>query len=76
MSATSQYPTYTVKDALKSANIALPNAANTVNTAAIDLESTKAFPTTGDFCVQMSNTAGTGARPPAKPTAAIPAMAR
>lgn len=61
MSAVVQYPVQAQKDALKFANIAMPNAANTVNTAAIDLESTKPFPTEGRFAVRLSNTAATGA---------------
>lgn len=47
-------------DALKTATIALPNAANTVCTAAIDLEAGQPFPTTGEFAVQVLTTSGTG----------------
>ena len=47
-------------DATKQANVALPNAANTVCTAAIDLEAGDPFPTTGEFTVQIVTTAGTG----------------
>ena len=47
-------------DGTKQANIALPNAANTVCTAAIDLEAGQPFPTTGVFTVQIVTTSGTG----------------
>lgn len=42
---------------------ALPNAANTVNTTALDLQTpnTGPFPTTGRFVVQISTTQSTGA---------------
>ena len=54
-----QEPGYLV-DNLKVASIALPNAANTVCTAAIDLEAGQPFPTTGEFAVQVTTTSGTG----------------
>jgi len=52
------------KDALKSGNVAGPNAANTVNTNAINLETgngATVFPTNGDVEVRLSSTIGTGA---------------
>lgn len=62
MSAVAQYSNYTVRDALMASNnAALPNAANTVNTTAIDLGSTKPFPATGQFIATLSNTTATGA---------------
>jgi len=49
-------------DALKVSNsAALPNAANTINTSAIDLEAGQPFPTTGKFTVQLATTQSTGA---------------
>ncbi len=61
MAFSSQY-THSQSDAAKtSASIALPNAANTVNSAAIDLEVASPFPTTGRFSVKISNTAAAGA---------------
>lgn len=56
-----QYTTHSVADASLSATVALPNAANTVNTAAIDLEATSPFPTTGRFTVQITTGVATGA---------------
>lgn len=62
MPAVVQYPSYAVRDALMASNnAALPNAANTVNTSAIDLGSYKPFPTTGKFVATIANTTATGA---------------
>jgi len=44
-----------------SVNVALPNAANTVNTNGIDLGAVTPFPLTENFQVRVSTTAGTGA---------------
>jgi hypothetical protein len=51
----------TQQDAGLSASIALPNAANTVNTNAIDLGTQNPFPTSERYDVVISTTAGTGA---------------
>lgn len=48
-------------DADKSVSIALPNAANVVNTNGIDLEQVAPYPTTEAFQVRITTTAGTGA---------------
>lgn len=58
-----QYATPIQQDATLAANVALPNAANTVNTAAIILSpyNTKPFPTNGKFTVNLSTTQSTGA---------------
>ncbi len=48
-------------DAALSVNVALPNAANTVNTNAIDLGSNTPFPVQEGFQVKLSGTAATGA---------------
>lgn len=50
-----------IADANLSANIALPNAANTVNTNGIDLGATTPWPTTEGVQVKIVTTAGTGA---------------
>lgn len=49
------------KDVNVKQSIALPNAANTVNTNSIDLGSAYGFPVTEKFQVRLSTTAGTGA---------------
>ncbi len=58
-----QYPVHAVQDALLSGNVALPNAANTVNTNVIDLQTPNSgpFPTSGRFTVQLTTTQSTGA---------------
>jgi hypothetical protein len=59
-----QYSTPLQQDALMASNSAvLPNAANTVNTSVIDLQTpnTGPFPTTGRFGVQIATTLSTGA---------------
>lgn len=48
-------------DADKSGNVALPNAANTVNSNVIDLEQVTPYPTTEAFQVRVTTTAATGA---------------
>ena len=48
-------------DADKSVNVALPNAANTVNTNSIDLEQVSPYPTTEAFQVRIQISAATGA---------------
>lgn len=50
-----------IQDALLRKSVALPNAANTVNTASIDLGAAKPFPTSERFDVNLRTTAGTGA---------------
>jgi hypothetical protein len=48
-------------DALLRVTVALPNAANTVNTNSIDLETVNTYPLTEDFQVRLSTaTAGNG----------------
>lgn len=49
------------KDATLSATTALPNAANTVNTAGIDLGSATPYPVTESFTAKVSTGAATGA---------------
>jgi len=49
------------KDRSLRESVALPNAANTVNTNSIDLGVVTAFPVTEKFGVRLSTTAGTGA---------------
>ncbi len=58
-----QYPVHAVQDALVSGNVALPNAANTVNTNVIDLGTPNSgpFPTSGRFTVSLVTTLATGA---------------
>lgn len=59
-----QYSTPRIADAqLQTNSAALPNAANTINTNVIDLETpnTGPFPTTGKFIVQITTTQSTGA---------------
>ena len=61
---TSQETQRRQKDALKTGNCVGPNAANTVNTNAISLETGNGatfFPTNGDVEVHLSSTIGTGA---------------
>lgn len=56
------YPIPIQQDAtLISNSAALPNAANTVNTTAIDLGATTPYPTTGRFIAQLVTTQSTGA---------------
>jgi len=50
-----------LKDALLTESVALPNAANTVNTGAIDLGTAAPFPTSERFAVKLSTEAATGA---------------
>jgi hypothetical protein len=50
-----------LKDALLSKTVALPNAANTVNTASVDLGTARPWPTSERFAVKLSTTQGTGA---------------
>lgn len=50
-----------IRDAGLSANVALPNAANTVNTAGVDLGATTPFPTTEGFQVRLTTDVATGA---------------
>ena len=50
-----------VQDARLYANVALPNAANTVNTSGIDLGSSQPYPVTGDFEVVINLNGGAGA---------------
>jgi hypothetical protein len=50
-----------IQDLDLSVNVALPNAANTVNTSGIDLGAATPFPLTEAFQVRISTTAGTGA---------------
>lgn len=49
------------KDANLKQSVALPNAANTVNTNSIDLGVSTGFPITEKFQVRLSTTAATGA---------------
>jgi hypothetical protein len=49
------------KDANLKQSVALPNAANTVNTNSIDLGTTVGFPLNEKIGVRLSTTAGTGA---------------
>ena len=57
-----QYTTPAQQDSTVASNSAvLPNAANTINTSAIDLGATTPFPTTGRFVVQLATTLATGA---------------
>jgi len=49
------------KDAQLQQSVALPNAANTVNTTSIDLGVATSFPVTDKCKVRISTTAGTGA---------------
>jgi len=62
-STLAQQSTRVQQDALLSANIALPNAANTVNTAALQVGGNSAgpFPTNGRFTVKVATTQCTGA---------------
>jgi hypothetical protein len=53
--------TRNLQDALLSANAALPNAANTVNTNGIDLGATSPYPVTEKITVKIETTAGNGA---------------
>jgi hypothetical protein len=48
-------------DSLLSVNVALPNAANTVNTSGIDLAATTPFPVTTNVWVNLSVAVATGA---------------
>lgn len=57
----SQYATHSQSDGQLTQSVALPNAANTVNTNAVDLEAAKPFPTTGRFTVNLATTQSTGA---------------
>lgn len=50
-----------LKDADLAVNVALPNAANTVNTAAIDLGSATPYSVTEGFHVKLSTSTATGA---------------
>lgn len=50
-----------LKDADLTVNVALPNAANTVNTNAIDLGSATPYSVTEGFHVKLSTSAATGA---------------
>jgi hypothetical protein len=50
-----------LKDALLKKTTALPNAANTVSTTAIDLGAASPFPTSERFAVKLSTTTATGA---------------
>lgn len=63
MSFTNAAPvnTRTLKDAGLAANIALPNAANQVNTNALDLVQATPFPMTTKFTAQVATTLSTGA---------------
>ena len=56
-----QYPNFSKQDATFQANIALPNAANTVNTNAIDLKADTVFPSDDSFVVNLALTSSTGA---------------
>lgn len=58
-----QYSTHAIQDATLAANVALPNAANTVNTNALILAPVNGspFPTTGRFTVNLATTQCTGA---------------
>ena len=62
-STLAQQATRVQQDALLSANVALPNAANTVNTNAIQVGGNSAgpFPTNGRFTVQLATSLATGA---------------
>jgi hypothetical protein len=50
-----------LKDALLSKSVALPNAANTVNTPSVDLGTASPWPTSERFAVKLSTTEGVGA---------------
>jgi hypothetical protein len=50
-----------IQDADLKVTAALPNAANTVNTNAIDLQSADPFPVTESFQVRLASTTATGA---------------
>lgn len=50
-----------IQDANCSANVALPNAANTVNTNGIDLGATTPWPITEKIHIKVATTAATGA---------------
>lgn len=50
-----------LQDASLSKNVALPNAANTANTNAVDLGQVTPFPITEAFHVKLSTTTGNGA---------------
>jgi hypothetical protein len=50
-----------IQDALLAKSVALPNAANTVNTISIDLGHAKPFPTSERFNVNLRTTSGVGA---------------
>lgn len=54
------YSTRTITDADLNKSLALPNAANTVNTNAIDLGQTTPFPITEKISVKITTTAATG----------------
>lgn len=54
-------PNREIQDKLLTANVALPNAANTVNTAGIDLGATTPFPVTEKFQVRVDSAVATGA---------------
>jgi hypothetical protein len=54
-------PNRTIKDAQLTTNIALPNAANTVNTNGIDLAATTPYPVTEKFNVRVDTAVATGA---------------
>lgn len=49
------------KDSNLKQSVALPNAANTVNTNSIDLGAADGYPSSGKFAVRLSTTAGTAA---------------
>lgn len=49
------------KDSNLKQSVALPNAANTVNTNSIDLGSAAGYPVTKEFAVRLSTTAATAA---------------
>lgn len=51
----------TFKDSSLKQSVALPNAANTVNTNSIDLGDAQGYPVNEKFGVRLSTTAGTGA---------------
>lgn len=53
--------TRSIQDALLSVSVALPNAANTVNTNVIDLGSTQPFPATEGVAVRVTSGLSTGA---------------
>jgi hypothetical protein len=57
----SQYKPGAIQDAVLQVSIAGPNAANTVNTNAIDLGAASPYPAMGDITVQLASTIGTGA---------------